>query len=257
MDESAQSAIDKLYGMLLNDKKVYIGFFCLCAGLENAWNSIKFSNVYVKNLSDTVTNDELKEMFEKYGTITSDVVMRDNVGNSRCFAFVIFENVEVAAQAVQELNGKIFNDKELYVGRVQQPMMLGNLYASKFVVFGDKVFSLEEISAMIFGKMKDTAKAYLGKKINDAIVFVPAYFNNAQRQTTKDAAIIKVDIFRDAAVIICHDQERCDEIFQLAASFLGFKIKNQRSILHLQWDPGGIDVMYRLEASLILRRGEC
>jgi polyadenylate-binding protein len=61
--------------------------------------------------------------------------MRDNVGNSRCFGFVIFENADAAAQAVQELNGKIFNDKELYVGRVQQPMMPGNLYASKFVVF--------------------------------------------------------------------------------------------------------------------------
>uniref|UniRef100_A0A804UDB2 Polyadenylate-binding protein n=1 Tax=Zea mays TaxID=4577 RepID=A0A804UDB2_MAIZE len=120
MDESAQSAIDKLNGMLINDKKVYVGPFVRKQDRENVSNNIKFSNVYVKNLSDTVTDDELKEMFGKYGTITSAVVMRDSDGNSRCFGFVNFENADAAAQAVQELNGKIFNDKELYVGRAQK-----------------------------------------------------------------------------------------------------------------------------------------
>ena len=53
-----------------------------------------------------------------------------------------------------------------------------------------KVFSSEEINAMVLIEKKETAKAFLGKKIKNAIVTVPACFNDAQRQTTKDASII-------------------------------------------------------------------
>ena len=118
--ESAQNAIDKLNGMLINDKQVFVGHFLRKQERETVAIKTKFNNVFVKNLAESTTDEDLKKFFGEYGTITSAVVMRDGDGKSKCFGFVNFENADDAAKAVEALNGKKFDDREWYVGKAQK-----------------------------------------------------------------------------------------------------------------------------------------
>ncbi|KAK9180990.1 hypothetical protein WN944_024127 [Citrus x changshan-huyou] len=81
----------------------------------NCTNKTKFNNIFVKNLTESTTDEDLKKIFGEYGTITSAVVMRDGDGKSKCFGFVNFENADDAAKTVDALNG----DREWYVGKAQ------------------------------------------------------------------------------------------------------------------------------------------
>ncbi|KAL7127508.1 hypothetical protein ABFS83_14G257800 [Erythranthe nasuta] len=131
-EEGAQKAIDKLDGMLLNDKQVYVGHFLRKQERDTEFNKTKFNNVFVKNLAESTTDDDLKTAFGEYGTITSSVVMRDADGKSRCFGFVNFENVDDAAKAVEALNGKKIDDKEWFVGKAQKKSEREQELKSKF-----------------------------------------------------------------------------------------------------------------------------
>ncbi|KAL0324905.1 UNVERIFIED_CONTAM: Polyadenylate-binding protein 5 [Sesamum radiatum] len=119
-EEAAQTAIKRLNGMLINDKQVYVGTFVRRQERNQAKGSPRFTNVYVKNLSESTTEENLKKMFEKFGPITSAVIMKDPNGRSRCFGFINFETFDAAAAAVENLNGSPLDDKVLYVGKAEK-----------------------------------------------------------------------------------------------------------------------------------------
>merc|ERR1719436_434473 len=94
----------------------------------------------------------------------------------------------------KRLIGRNFSDSSVTADRKHWPFKVISV-GSKPKIEVDykcerKTFTPEEISSMVLTKMKETAEAYLGKSVKDAVVTVPAYFNDAQRQATKDAGVI-------------------------------------------------------------------
>ncbi|XP_073728745.1 polyadenylate-binding protein 1A isoform X2 [Misgurnus anguillicaudatus] len=80
----------------------------------------EFTNVYIKNFGEDMDDEKLKEIFCKYGPALSIRVMTDDSGKSKGFGFVSFERHEDAQRAVDEMNGKEMNGKQVYVGRAQK-----------------------------------------------------------------------------------------------------------------------------------------
>jgi heat shock protein 1/8 len=102
----------------------------------------------------------------------------------------------------KRLIGRKFEDSQIQEDMKHWPFKVLNGVGGKptiQVTFKNQVkqFSAEEISSMVLMKMKETAEAYLGREVKNAVVTVPAYFNDNQRQSTKDAgAIAGLNILR-------------------------------------------------------------
>ena len=93
--------------------------------------------------------------------------------------------------SVKRLMGRKFSDPEVQKATKVLPYKIIEAdNGDAWVVMGGKEFSPPEISAMILGKLKRDAEAYLGETVTDAVITVPAYFNDSQRQATKDAGRI-------------------------------------------------------------------
>ncbi|XP_051575197.1 polyadenylate-binding protein 1A-like [Myxocyprinus asiaticus] len=120
--EAAERAIEKMNGMLLNDRKVFVGRFKSRKEREAEMGARakEFTNVYIKNFGEDMDEEKLKEIFGKFGPALSIRVMTDDGGKSRGFGFVSFERHEDAQRAVDEMNGKELNGKQVYVGRAQK-----------------------------------------------------------------------------------------------------------------------------------------
>ncbi|KAA0912282.1 molecular chaperone DnaK [Aquicoccus porphyridii] len=100
-------------------------------------------------------------------------------------------NPENTIFGVKRLIGRRFDDSDLAKDKKNMPFNVidgGN--GDAWVEAKDEKYSPSQISAFILGKMKETAESYLGEEVTQAVITVPAYFNDAQRQATKDAGKI-------------------------------------------------------------------
>lgn len=91
---------------------------------------------------------------------------------------------------VKRLIGRKFSDDEIQKDLDIMPYEIIKKGNGVAVKMGDKEYTPEEVSAMILGKIKADAEAFLGEKVTEAVITVPAYFDDSQRQATKDAGKI-------------------------------------------------------------------
>jgi len=99
-------------------------------------------------------------------------------------------NPENTVYAVKRLIGRHFSEEEVQRDLKNAPYKILQAGEGVKVKMGDKEYTPQEISAMVLGKLKADAEAKIGEKITEAIITVPAYFNDSQRQATKDAGLI-------------------------------------------------------------------
>ncbi len=97
-------------------------------------------------------------------------------------------NPEKTISSIKRFMGTGFDESKSEVGRV--PYKVVNSKGTPRVEIDGKEYSPQEVSAMVLQKMKQTAEDYLGSEVTEAVITVPAYFNDAQRQATKEAGEI-------------------------------------------------------------------
>jgi len=107
-------------------------------------------------------------------------------------------NPENTLFAIKRLIGRRFNDPTVEKDKKMVPFkIIEGKNGDAWVEAKGEKYSPSQISAFILGKMKETAESYLGESVTEAVITVPAYFNDAQRQATKDAGkIAGLDVLR-------------------------------------------------------------
>ncbi|KAJ3051963.1 ATPase with role in protein import into the ER [Rhizophlyctis rosea] len=174
-EETKASAEQKIKGQVIG---IDLGTTYSCVG------------VYKNGQVEIIANDQGNRITPSYVAFTADGerLVGDAAKNQAA------TNPENTIFDAKRLVGRRFGDKEVQADMKHFPFKVVNKDGKPYIrvdVKGEqKTFSPEEVSAMVLGKMKEIAEGYLGEKVAHAVVTVPAYFNDAQRQATRDAGII-------------------------------------------------------------------
>jgi len=162
---------------------------------------------------DTAIGIDLGTTYSCVGVWQNDRVeiIANDQGNRTTPSYVAFTDTErligdaAKNQVAMNPSNTVFDAKRLIGRKYSDPTVQADMKHWPFKVIQKPVdkpfiqvqfkgetkeFSPEEISSMVLTKMRETAEAYLGKSIKNAVITVPAYFNDAQRQATKDAGTI-------------------------------------------------------------------
>jgi len=145
--------------------------------------------VYKNGRVEIIANDQGNRITPSYVAFTDTERLIGDAAKNQATT-----NPKGTVYDVKRLIGRKFSDKEVQRDMKLVPFTIVNKDTKPYIEVDTKgekkQFSPEEISAMVLTKMKETAEGFLGKTIQNAVVTVPAYFNDAQRQATKDAGTI-------------------------------------------------------------------
>lgn len=127
--------------------------------------------------------------------------------------------------SIKRFIGRSFTESQKEVGMVPYKVESGSNNTPR-VRIGDKLYTPQEISAMILTKMKQTAEDYLGTTVTEAVITVPAYFNDAERQATKEAGMIaglevKRIINEPTAAALAYGMDKKNQDMKIAVFDLG------------------------------------
>jgi L1 cell adhesion molecule like protein len=138
---------------------------------------------------EIIANDQGNRTMPSYVSFTQEERLIGEAAKS-----IVANNPKNTVFDAKRLIGGNFNDEKVQSDMKHFSYNVINKGGKPFIevdVKGEtKVFAPEEISSMVLSKMKEIAEAYLGEKVTDAVITVPAYFNDSQRQATKDAGAI-------------------------------------------------------------------
>ena len=134
-------------------------------------------------------------------------------------------NPKKTISSIKRFMGETFDKSKKEISKVSYEMVKGDNNTPR-VQIDDRKYSPQEISAMVLQKMKQTAEDYIGQSVTDAVITVPAYFNDAQRQATKEAGeIAGLNVLRiinePTAAALAYGLDKKDKDMKVAVFDLG------------------------------------